>query len=295
MTDIGLIRHDEDLQLVLRDRTIGDYRVDDDSIDAVNTPKPYIHPLRTLGGRVISGFAPSDHPWHHGLQFAMPRVGAHNMWGGGTYFGPERGYVATDDHGQIRHESWTEIDTTAGRFTHRIGWLGSDGTELLQEERTHRLRLVRVQDVEGWLLQMDTVLTNATDQELRLETPAQRGRPDGGYGGWFLRFAEGFAAARLTGDGEPVTASGVRARTLVIDGRTASGESVTVGLHQGPATNPGSRRFLYRFDPFPLAGFAVAYDEGLLLAAGESMALSHRIACFDGSIDPELVCEVLEP
>ena len=294
MSEIGLTRSGEDLHLNVDGRTIGEYRTGDESIASVNTPKPYMHPLRTLAGTVITGFAPPDHPWHHGLQFAMPRVGEHNLWGGGTYFGPERGYEVVADQGSIRHESWVHVDSAEGLFGHRAVWVGSDGAELLREERNHRLCLTSADGVEGWILQLDTALTNTTTERLDLQTPAQRGRPDGGYGGWFLRFAEGFTAAHLTGDDEPVEASGATADTFIIDGRTAAGESVTIGMHYGPGANPGSRKFLYRFDPFPLAGFAVCYDQGLSVAAGETISLSHRIACFDGSIDPRSVATVLE-
>src|SRR5690606_21998015 len=29
--------------------------------------KPHFHPLATPSGRVLTGDAPRDHPWHHGL------------------------------------------------------------------------------------------------------------------------------------------------------------------------------------------------------------------------------------
>lgn len=284
MSEITLTTTADGLVLVHGEDLLGRYRVSDDSITPVNTPKPYFHPLHTLGGAQITDFAPDDHPWHHGLQFAFPRVGAHNLWGGGTYFGPERGYVVVDDQGRIDHDTWTDVDESAGTFAHRLSWIGHDGQPLLSELRRHRIHTVTTGAAAGWMMHLDTTLTNATGEDLPLETPAQRGRDDGGYGGWFLRLADGFAAENASADGQEVTESGAHADTFVFDGRTARGEPVTIGMHYGPDTSPGARAWLHRFEPFPLAGFAVAYDEGLVVPAGGELRFSHRLACFDGVI-----------
>ena len=293
MSEITIIRDTDDLRFVHGDTEIGRYRVVDDTIPPVDTPKPYFHPLRTVGGVTITGFAPADHPWHHGLEFAFPRVGAHNLWGGGTYFGPERGYVVVDDQGHIQHDEWTDVDDAESRFSHRLTWSGHDGERLVTEERAHRLSTVTAGATEGWMLQLDTSLRNATDTDLLVETPAQRGRVDGGYGGWFLRFAEGFSATTLTGDGRPIDESGASAETFVIEGRTATGEEVTVGMRYGPGSNPGVQRWLYRFEPFALAGFAVAYEEGLVIPVNGDLTFSHRIACFDGWVAQDQISAAL--
>lgn len=218
-------------------------------------------------------------------------MGAHNLWGGGTYFGPERGYVVVEDQGSIRHRRWisTAADGAAGAFAHELEWLGHEGEPLLRERRGFTVELHEDVAHPGWALQLDTVLTNIADAALPLETPAQRGRADGGYGGLFLRFGEEFAARQLLGDGEPVTASGAEADNFVIQGATAAGEEVTVGMHYGPGISPGGRKWLYRFEPFSLAGFAVAYDEGLSIPAGGELAFSHRLAFFDGIVPEEAV------
>lgn len=297
MSEVRIEHDGDDLRLFLDQTEIGRYRVADSGIPALNTPKPYLHPLRTAGGTSFTGFAPDDHPWHHGLAFAFPRVGtselSHNLWGGGTYFGPAGGYIVVEDQGRIAHVGWEEAAGEDGAFAHRIEWRGHDDELLLTETRRYRLTSVEADGHAGWMLQLDTTLRNPGPDDLLLETPAQRGREDGGYGGWFLRFDEGFTAAALTADGRPVDASGARGDTFVIDGRTAGGEEVTVGMHYGPGESAGDRRWLYRFEPFSLAGFAVAYDDGLTVAAGAEIAFSHRIAVFDGSIDAARVEDVL--
>lgn len=288
MSEVILERDDEDLRLRIGDTEVGHYRAADPGIPAVNTPKPYLHPLRTLSGVAFTGFAPDDHPWHHGLEFAFPRVGAHNLWGGGTYFGPDDGYVVVEDQGRIAHRGWTSIGDD-GTFTQRIDWIGHAEEHLIAEHRNHRLSAAVAAGVDGWMLQLDSTLRNLGAESVRLETPAQRGRDDGGYGGWFLRFAEGFTADRLTVDGEVADGSGAHGSTFVIEGRTLAGDAVTIGMHYGPGANAGERRWLYRFTPFSLAGFAVAYQDGLSITAGSEISFSHRIAVFDGVIAPDAI------
>src|SRR5690606_20330684 len=58
----------------------------------LESPKPYLDPIRTRGGRVISLFRPWDHVWHKGIAWSLPVVDDENFWGGPTYVRGE-GYV----------------------------------------------------------------------------------------------------------------------------------------------------------------------------------------------------------
>ena len=291
MAELILEQTADGLTILSCDSVLAEYRVISD-VDAVNTPKPYFHPLRTLAGTTVTGFAPDDHPWHHGLQFAFPRVGDHNLWGGGTYFGPERGYEVVDDQGSIRHVSWGTVtsDGDSGQFSHSLEWLGHGGELLLTEERTVTVSVVDG-DTPSWVLQFESTLTNATDAPIALATPAQRGRADGGYGGLFLRLGEDVQAERLIGDDADLIASGGASRTLVIQAHTPADEKITLGLSFLPRASPGAQKWLYRFapEPFSAVGWAGAYDDGFELAVGGSLAFGHRLAVHDGTVDAQTV------
>ena len=259
-------------------------------IDAVNTPKPHIHPLRTPAGVVVTGFAPDDHPWHHGLQFAMPRVDAHNLWGGGTYFSPEEGYRVVEDQGRIEHVAWTDgRDGASARISESLRWFGHDGEPLLDEDRRWGFSLVTLDGADALVIDFATTLLSATGADVSLQTPAQRGRPDGGYGGLFLRLGEGFGAVDLDGDGVDLTESGGESRTMVVHGLTGSGEKVTLGLAFGDQPQQGTQHWLHRFDPFSAIGWATAYVDALTVPAGGSLSFAHRLVVADGHLDPEAV------
>ncbi|WP_329812813.1 DUF6807 family protein, partial [Streptomyces sp. GSL17-113] len=50
--------------------------------DPFESRKPYAHPLRTLGGRTVTGYRPNDHRWHKGLQMTASHLSGQNFWGG---------------------------------------------------------------------------------------------------------------------------------------------------------------------------------------------------------------------
>lgn len=263
-------------------------------IGPIDTPKPHIHPLRTPAGVVVTGFAPEDHTWHHGLQFAMPRVDAHNLWGGGTYFSPEEGYRVVEDQGRIEHLSWTdESDGAAARVSESLRWLGHGGEPLLDEDRRWGFRVARVDGADALVIEFATTLRSATGADVSLQTPAQRGRPDGGYGGLFLRLSEGFGAVDLDGDGVDLTESGGESRTMIVHGLTASGDKVTLGLAFGDVPREGGHHWLHRFEPFSAIGWASAYVDALTVPADGSLSFTHRLVVADGHLPADAVRELL--
>ena len=40
----------------------------------LESPKPYLSPIRTRAGHVVSLFRPHDHVWHKGISWALPVI-----------------------------------------------------------------------------------------------------------------------------------------------------------------------------------------------------------------------------
>ncbi len=68
-----------------------------------SSPRPVLHPVRTLTGVVVTANHPADHDWHSGVGMAIPDVNGTHFWGGGTYVHGQ-GYVLLDNHGVITGE-----------------------------------------------------------------------------------------------------------------------------------------------------------------------------------------------
>src|SRR5215469_8099133 len=71
----------------------------------LESPRPYFHPVRTLGGDLVTVYRPHDHVWHKGLAWSLPNVGPHNFWGGVTFRRGE-GYVQLPNNGTMRHDGF---------------------------------------------------------------------------------------------------------------------------------------------------------------------------------------------
>ncbi len=75
------------------------------------SPRPFLHPVRTLAGTVLTDARPDDHPWHCGVGTAVPDVDGVNCWGGPTYV-PGTGYEECDDHGRAVATAVSDGDGT---------------------------------------------------------------------------------------------------------------------------------------------------------------------------------------
>ena len=76
---------------------------------AWEAPKPYIHPLRTLAGDVVTDYRPNDHRWHKGLSLTASHLSGANLWGGNSYVHGE-GYLELPERvGSMAHAGFDEI------------------------------------------------------------------------------------------------------------------------------------------------------------------------------------------
>lgn len=246
---------------------VAGYVVDPD-LDIRLGPRPYLHPVRTLGGTLVTDALPQDHPWHLGVSVSMPDVAGTNLWGGRTYVRDE-GYVWRDDHGRIRHDGWSPA---ADGLAERLLWCAGDGRALMREDRAVTARAAPC----GWELSFRYALTTAQPQDVVLGSPATNGRPGGaGYGGFFWRATAGPAVAFVPSGGEPhgsadpwlaLTVAG--AYTLVFSGLA------------------GADRWFVRTDDYVGVCAALAFERPLTVAAGAVVERHLRVLVADGALSP---------
>lgn len=229
----------------------------------VAEPRPYLHPIRTLGGTVISDIEPEDHVWHMGLSLAVQDVNRTNLWGGRTYV-RDKGYTWLDDHGTITHEGFDRADPD--HVVQRLVWRDKDGAPLLRERREITATLV---DDTTWALDFAWELT--APERVVIGSPTTNGREWGaGYGGCFLRIAPGPA---------PTVSSGRLTGEEAVNGGTDPELIWQTDRYRLVFT--GGPRWFVRVSAYPGVCAAWAFDEVMVIEAGDTFSDRLRIAVSD--------------
>jgi len=246
--------------LALGGRPVADYQ-DGSRIRAVSSPRPYLHPVRTLGGTVVTDHMPLDHVWHLGAGVALQDVDGVNFWGGRTYTREAGKYVWRPDHGSISVTASHLTDAGSGhegRLQETLAWKGPDGSPILVEERTWAWCGV---GASTWRLSLDFSLSPAGNQPVNLGSPGSNGRVEGGYGGFFWRLPGCGDAAVWTpsGAGESETHGSV-ARWLAWSGKFDGGPATLLFVAPEGCTDP----WFVRREGYPGVGQALAWDRAVI-------------------------------
>ncbi|WP_336854763.1 DUF6807 family protein [Sinomonas albida] len=241
------------------------------------SPRPYLHPVRTLAGTVVTDQLPLDHAWHLGLGWALQDVSGTNLWGGRTYTREAGRYVWRPDHGRIAIE---HAASAAGRLDLALRWEAHDGAALLTEERTASAEPA---GDGAWRLDLSSRLTAA--QPVSLGGPGSNGNAGGGYGGLFLRLAPCVDARVFT----PVAAGeeAVHGHAAPWIGWSARFGGAEAGVVIAAAPEAPDDPWFVRLAGYPGIGSALAWERAVELGAGGSLARTFRMWFVDGPLDAD--------
>ena len=253
------------------------------------SPKPYLHPVRTLAGTLVSSFRPGDHPWHKGIQMTLSDVSGQNFWGGPSY--REGGYTLLDNIGHVEHDGFETVDAGPEEvsFVEDLSWITAGGERWIAERRT--VRFHGVDPTRGvWMLDHESDLVNVRGDPLVLGSPTTLGRPSAGYSGLFWRGPLSWAG------GEIIAADGAGGEGLM--GREGPWLAVTGG-HGGPEGHGGADgvatvlvfsgsstgavplAWFVRTDPYAAIAPSPSFDAEVVMPVGETLTLRHRVAVAD--------------
>nr|WP_240779302.1 PmoA family protein [Nonomuraea zeae] len=239
-------------------------------LPATDSPRPYLHRVRTLGGVEVTEVRPADHVHHLGVGVAISDLGGANFWGGRTYV-KDQGPAWLDDHGAQRHREFSRLDD--GGFTELLEWTGPGGRLMAREERTVAARPLG----DAWALDFAFTLTNLTGAPVEINSSATKGRAGAGYGGFFWR-APGTSSARTTLPGDERAVHGSTSPWVAMSGRTPEGRDWTLVFVQS-AGDP----WFVRVEEYPGVGQALAWDRPLVVEG----TLTRRVVTVvaDGRLD----------
>lgn len=276
------------------------YRPDPDAFEA---RKPYAHPVRTLAGRTVTGYRPSDHRWHKGLQMTASHLSGQNFWGGNCYV-HGRGYLPLPDRiGSMRHDGFPAFTVEDDRlaFTEALTWVENGGAEWAREERGLTVHSVD-QEAGAWALDWSIHLTNLRDEPLVFGSPTTEGREMAGYTGLQWRGPRDFTGGTAFGtdhDGGAGSDAGKLMGTqgpwlaFTTEHDDVDAHSTLVFAHapenlDGQSAIHDSHWFV-RSEPIPTVAFSWAFFEEFELPPGESFAYRYRLVIADGAWDRDRV------
>jgi len=249
-----------------------------------DAPRPYVHPITTPAGAVLSVEAPADHPWHHALWFTIKFVNGENFW---------------EEYGEFGTLCTRAVADTDGGVRADIDWIAPDGTTVRASE-TRTLRTTPLDD-DAYAIDWTERLTVAEPGVLD-RTPFTTW---GGYGGLTLRGAPDWTdtTIRLDDGVERERTLGQRSRWLAIDGIAHDGLPTPAPAGVVILDHPDNPRFptpwyaSNRADTYGegwanFVNAAFLWDEPLTVEPHAPLTLRYRVLVHDGAWGADRIADV---
>ncbi len=248
--------------------------------------KPFIHPLRTVGGVPLTAFQPSDHVWHRGVWFAWKYINGVNYW--------EEEPVEIDGVSRSLSEGRTRVTEAetvtfgsgCAEVTTWIDYVSPDGDEVMQERRL--VRLCPPQSYGDFIIDWEHAFTVGAEPVSLSATPVTSDTPWGGYAGLGCRTARSLRDFRILNSegiaGEQ--ANGAKARWVDLSGVADGGAGLAAGIalldHPGNPRHPSPNYVFFDTAQFGYINLSLVRDEPLDLPAEGKLNLKYRAVIHDG-------------
>ena len=256
----------------------------------LESPRPYFHPVRTLGGDVVSLYRPHDHVWHKGIALSMPNVGPENFWGGATYRRGD-GYIQLANNGAMRHDGF-DLATAKGEVAvldETLTWVTEYGERCMAERR--RMAVTAWPSDSAWALSFETTMHNISEQPIAIGSPTTQGRDNAGYGGLFWRGPRSFTGGRVVTPEHPDGGDevmGWRGPWLGFAGQHDDhGRWSTLVFRDSPDNFSFPSQWFVRSTPFGCVCPAPFFSAEYPLAREASLTLRYAVAIADGLLDQD--------
>jgi LacI family transcriptional regulator len=259
------------------------------SMPPVHSPRPHLHPVRSLAGQAMTVTNPSDHRHHFGLSLAVPDVDGTTYWGGRTYV-EGRGSTLLANHG-VQESLEESLDRSGHELSSRVRWSAHDGRDLLHEERS--LGSFLLPGPRGWGLRWRSRLRSGTGAAVTFTSPANKGRLGAGYGGLFWRLPNADEVRVLVegGRGEAM-AHGSLSPFVIVQRRHGNAWSSLLMVQDEEAQGRIDPWFV-RASDYLGVGTSLAWDSPRRLEPDAQLDVVVRVAVLDHPVISDEVPELL--
>ena len=268
---------------------------------ALESPRPYFHPVRTLRGDLVSLYRPHDHVWHKGIAWSLCNVGPENFWGGPTYT-RDGGYRQLDNNGRMIHDGFTALDVRdqALQIDERLVWVTRHGETCVAEQRQIQAAVLP-DDARrspggspargghrAWRLSFGTAMRNVAGHVIRIGSPTTEGRENAGYSGLFWRGPRSFSGGTVISPDGPGgdELMGWRGPWLGYTGRhDGHGRASTLVFCDRPGNFSAPSQWFVRSGVYACVCPAPFFSEEYPLEAGHTLELGYDVLIADGALD----------
>jgi hypothetical protein len=297
MPDLRIARDDDRIMIHADGEVLAEY-VFRPEHPTFESPRPYVSPIRTLGGETVSLYRPHDHVWHKGIAWSLPVVGDENFWGGPTFVRGE-GYVQLPNNGEQRHVRFETTDAAVSapgtaRCVERLEWITQAGETIFDEERTLAASVLAD---DSWMLGFATRMANTTGRAIPIGSPTTRGRENAGYGGLFWRGPRSFTGGQVLAPGVAGgdELRGIRSPWMGFCGRHDETDAAsTVVMVDDPVNLQHPPQWFARSEEFACLCPAPFFSDEYVVEPGATMTLRYGIVIADGASDPERAARLAE-
>lgn len=257
---------------------------------AVESPRPYFHPLRTLKGNLVSGFRPHDHRWHHGLSMTCANLSGHNFWGGPTFVDGK--YRQLENNGQQRDVQLTltmlpRNSENEVRFYQDIEWYSQQNMLLFLDNRQVTAQIKE----DYWSLELSFHPNEFDNFEAIWGSPTTQGRENAGYGGLFWRGPRDFVGGEIlmSDNREGAGLMGQSSPWLAYIGQHDETDDYSTLIFVDGSENPRHPTPWFVRNTTPMVCPYFAFHEEYTQEPRETLNLNYRIIIADGKWESEQI------
>ncbi len=245
--------------------------------------KPYIHPLATVDGDVITALRPEDHLWHRGLWFAWKYIDGVNYWE------EEKATLLSKGRSRVTSFNCATRDDFSATCEITIAYHPEGQEPVMTEVRTLVFGAPAANG--SYAIDWSSVFTvggKAITLERTKPSKNKQGRWSGGYAGLGIRLPVAYRTGWSCLDSEgratdqAITAAG--SRWADISGKLSSGATGGVTIMDHPS-NPRHPVPFYANLGHPFLQAALLFNEPLTLEPKATLKLRYRVLVHRGSPD----------
>ena len=244
--------------------------------------KPYIHPLATIDGSVLTWNRPPDHVWHRALWFSWKMINGLNYWE------ENRNTRLSQGRTEIKSTKATLAKDHSAKIEIVLSYHPPDKPEILAEKRTIAISAPAANG--SYAIDWTSVFTATGADALLDRTPIKGekgGKGWGGYAGLSIRMAKETRRWRiLDSKGRQDMKIHGQPDAVWVDasGKTTSGKEAGVTMFDHPS-NLRHPSPWYIAKGMPYFSPALLYNKPCTLKKSKSLTLKYRVLVHPGLAD----------